>query len=291
MRIIELSQKIEIDKKELMGKTPRAVIGDIIDEDVDVVLDGKKVCSYRILDRSLTEGMRQVSLGSKMAKTKRMNGIPTQSAVYGVMPRSPGRGMEYCRFTVASKENPPFLGIIREFNKYLTDLYEGTYPESYGKAKEIMAGIHDDWRWMDGPFLTCNFNVNYAIPYHYDAANMKDILSNVLIIKNRIQGGELVCPELGITFSQRDGALILFNGYEVLHGVRPITTVDGQGEVYRSSIVYYTLTKCRNCLSRPEEISRAKSRYDQHMQKDQAQRIEDRKKQLDIILRKGSKNV
>lgn len=287
MRQIILDKKLTVDVDFLKGKTPSHIIGEIIDEDVDIVVGGKGICSYRILPDDITAGMRSVSLQSKMVKTKRMNGTPTQSAVYGAMPRSEGRGMEYCRFTVATKEHPEFLPIISDFNDYLVEIYKKNYPQSYETAMGIMNSIHEDWRWMKGPFLTCNFNVNYAIPYHYDAGNMKNILSNVLILKNRVKGGELVCPELGLTFSQRDGALIIFNGYEILHGVRPITQTDGVGPVYRSSVVYYTLTKCRNCLSKKDETERAKMRYDQHMYKDQNQRIQQKKQQLNILLRKA----
>ncbi len=283
MKTIHLKSKIQVDVKSMVGRTPTGIIGDLIDEDVDFILDGKCICSYRIVDQSLLKGMREVSLHSKMAVTKRMNGIPTQSAVYGVMPRSEGRGMEYCRFTVASQENRRFMGIIRDFNGYLCDIYKESHPNAFEKSMEIIKDVHPDWRWMNGPFLTCNFNVNYAIPYHYDAANMRDILSNVLILKHRIAGGELVCPELGVTFSQRDGALILFNGYEIMHGVLPFTTVPGEGPIYRSSIVYYTLTKCRNCLSKPEETMRAKDRYDKHMYKDHSQRLAEKREQLNNL--------
>lgn len=271
----------------LKGKTPtRDQFGTLIDEDCDLYIGDRMIVSYRILPKDVIEPMRRVSLASKMAKTKRMNGTPTQSAVYGVMPRSEGRGMEYCRFTRASHEQKNHLSIIRDFNEVLTGIYQAGFPDEYAKAMAKMTEIHDDWKWMNGPFLTCNFNVNYAIPYHYDAANMKDSLSNVLILKNRVAGGELVCPEVDVTFSQRDGALILFYGGQILHGVMPIKETPGVGEVYRSSVVYYTLGKCKHCLSRADENYRARMRYDQNMRKDQSVRIAEKKAQLESLRKK-----
>lgn len=269
------------------GAIPKAEeMGRLIDHDADIYVDGKPVVAYRILDESIVGTMRKVSLEAKMSKSNRMNGLPTQSAVYGVMPRSEGRAMEYCRFTNVSHERPDHLAIIRDFNDVLCGIYDSVFPEVYQAAVKAAGAINGDWRWMGGPFLTCNFNVNHAIPYHCDKGNARTGYSNVLILKNRIKGGELVCPGLGVTFSQRDRALIIFDGRTIMHGVRPIEVIPGEGPYYRSSIVYYTLDKCRMCLSRKEEIQRASGRYEGNAHKPHAERTAAKQKQLDGIKKK-----
>lgn len=268
------------------GAVPaEADVGTLIDEDVDVLIDGVPRVAYRILPEDVVAPMRKVSLEAKMSKSTRMNGLPTQSAVYGVMPRSAGRAMEYCRFTNVSHERPDHMAMICDFNEVLCDLYRTVFPDIYRAAAEYIGqNILSDWRWMSGPFQTCNINVNHAIPYHCDSGNSKTGHSNVLILKNRIAGGELVCPNLGITFSQRDRALIIFDGRTILHGVRPIRITDGDGPWYRSSIVYYTLDQCRHCLSRVEEVARATQRYDVNAHKSQAERIAEKTKHRDQLL-------
>jgi len=285
MRTIQAIKK-QVDP-DLLGRAPkREEWGELLDEDCNLVQDGRVIAAYRILPPDIIKNMRTIAVEADMAKTKRMNGTPTQSAVYGMMPRSAGRGMEYCRFTVASQKRHDHMRMIRDFNDLLVDIYRTNFPDSFAEAMRGVEEVHPDWRWMSGPFLTCNFNVNYAIPYHLDAGNMKQALSNVLVIKNRIQGGELVCPEYDITFSQRDGALILFHGYDIIHGVMPIQEVRGLGPAYRASIVYYTLKQCRNCLSRGDEAARAKAQYDKHMHKSQEDRLAAKIKQRDLLRRK-----
>lgn len=268
------------------GAVPDAAdIGELIDECVDVYVDGVPKVAYRILPADVVEPMRKVSIEAEMSKSTRMNGLPTQSAVYGVMPRSQGRAMEYCRFTNVSHRRPDHLAIIRDFNEVLCDLYKTVFPDIYAPAMDYMeSNIHNDWRWMPGPFLTCNINVNHAIPYHCDAGNSRTGHSNVLVLKNRIQGGELVCPNLGITFSQRDRALIIFDGRTILHGVRPINIVDGEGPYYRSSIVYYTLDQCKQCLSRAEEVARATAKYDVNAHKSHADRVKEKTRHREQLL-------
>ena len=100
--------------------------------------------------------------------------------------------------------------------------------------------------------------MNHAIPYHVDGGNFKSALSNVLILKQNISGGELVLPEYGITLSQRDRALCIFDGQSIIHGVRPIIVERQDQPHYRASIVYYSMHGMRLCLDKKEEYNRLK---------------------------------
>jgi hypothetical protein len=77
-----------------------------------------------------------------------------------------------------------------------------------------------------------------------------------LIIKEGIIGGNLICPEYNIGFEQGDGALILFDGQAIIHGVTPIKQIEENG--FRSSCVFYSLATMKNCYPYELELERIK---------------------------------
>ena len=276
-------------KEALNGKVPPPEhIGQVIDEDVVVFVDDKPVLLYLVLPESDVRGVREVATTAKMSKSARVNGVPTKSCVFGAMPASPSRTSCFCRFSRATHEQSRYLDRIRAYNKLVNGVYQEHFPDHYqADLKWVEDNVHQDWRWMPGPYQTFNVNTNFAIPYHTDKGNVNGSLSNVLILSRGIEGGELVCPELKITLSQRDRAFTLFTGGDIVHGVRPIKYRSSKS--YRSSMVLYTLKGMRTCSGRDEELTKTKAM----LTKRAAMTTEERKNKVREmnkgVLKKGSK--
>jgi hypothetical protein len=118
--------------------------------------------------------------------------------------------------------------------------------------------VLDDWKIGDTPFTSGIINKNNQLPYHFDAGNVKNVWSNMVVFKKDVTGGCLACPELGITFELKDNSVLMFDGQNILHGVTPFNKTSPNG--YRYSIVYYSLLPMWNCLPPKEEIKQAANR-------------------------------
>lgn len=241
-----------------MKTQPTAVVGELIDEPT-MIYDGDiPKLGYFFVPASLLRDIRGVVKLTKPQKSSRTNGLPTQSTVYGVMPRNKLR-TDYCRFTVASKSEAKFFTVMNHYCEVLCEYYERYFPESYRMALgEVNETIVSDWRHNKTPFQTININVNHAIKYHRDTGNFRSAHSTVLIVKDDVAGGELTVPEYDLSLSQRDGAFTIFDGQSLLHGVLPIRRITPRG--YRASIVFYSMNALKNCYPYQDEINRLAER-------------------------------
>ena len=243
------------DCNSLLQSTPQKEHYDkIIEEDTAFYLDGECIGIYLNVDKSVLSYVRETVKETKYVETYRANALPTKSSVFGALPRVALRN-DFCRFSNKTTEEKQNFNKLFTFQKTLCDIYKKHLPELYeydlAKAKEL---VDDDYRLMDTPYTTANINVNHAIKYHKDNGNIKGSFSNVLILKENCNGGELVLPEYRIALEQSDGALCIFKGQEEIHGVMPIKPY--KEEFYRASIVYYTLAQLQHCYPYKEEVSR-----------------------------------
>jgi hypothetical protein len=201
--------------------------------------------------------MRRVARSTKFSAGGRVRrGLPTQSSVFGSLPRNALR-TDFCRFSQqSSKERENFASAFN-YSERIAAIYKEHLPEAYEyNLKLLRENVHADWRPNETPFTTCNFNINHAIKYHRDNGNFRGVFSNVLILKDGVAGGQLVFPELGIAFEQADGALGIFDGQKWIHGVTNLQKKRPDG--YRASIVYYALSGMKNCYPYKEETARFK---------------------------------
>ena len=256
METIELKQVANADK--LLRTTPPDDHGSrLIKHDSKLVIGGECVGIYVNLPASEVAAMRDVARSTKFVATARAaKGLPTQSSVFGSLPRTPFR-VDFCRFSQQStKEQRNFMAAFN-YSERIAAIYQEHLPEAYAyNLRLLRENVHADWRPNDTPFTTCNFNINHAIKYHRDSGNFKGVFSNVLILKDGIAGGQLVFPELGIAFEQADGALGIFDGQKWMHGVTALQKLKPSG--YRASIVYYALSGMKNCYPYKEETARFK---------------------------------
>lgn len=238
-------------------------MGDVIDDDVLITHGDEPIVVYKMLAKSEYGYLKKIITDTEQRSSFRVGGVPTVATVYGALPRSASR-TDFCRYSRQTHEEKHLLPLTMKFKDTMCGYYERYLPEIYQEhVKMVRDTVNQDWLLYGSPFTTCNFNINFAIPYHYDKGNMAGVFSNVFIMSDGISGGELVCPEFGVTFKQRSGALIIFKGYDVLHGVMPITKM--KSSAYRCSVVYYTLKGMCNCLSKTSELQRsAESRTGKH---------------------------
>tara|TARA_B110000503_G_scaffold139768_1_gene228986 strand:- start:1007 stop:1843 length:837 start_codon:yes stop_codon:yes gene_type:complete len=244
------------DCNNLLQNTPQKTDYDIvIKSDTEFYLNGECIGIYLNVDKGLLTYVREAAKKTKYVETYRTRlALPTKSSVFGALPRIPLRN-DFCRFsnkTIEEKEN---FNKLFTFQKTLCDIYKKHLPKLYeydlNKVKEI---IDDDYRLIDTPYTTANINVNHAIKYHRDSGNIKGSFSNVLILKEHCNGGELVLPEYRIALEQSDGALCIFKGQEEIHGVMPLKPY--KENFYRASIVYYTLAQLKHCYPYKDEVTR-----------------------------------
>lgn len=255
MKTFELT-KIRICD-DLIKQTPKKTdFNLLIDEDTLFTKNGVNVGLYIKIDNEFTKDIRKASITTKYVKTYRARkALATQSSVFGSLPRVPLRN-DFCRFSSQTKNEKTNANSLFDFLPKLTQIYQQYLPAQYEHdIKTITESVNDDYLIeKKAPFTTANINVNHAIKYHRDTGNFRNNLSNVLILKDGIIGGELVFPEYGFALSQEDSFLSIFNGQGEIHGCLPI--IKTKENPYRASIVYYTLENMKHCYPFKMEVSR-----------------------------------
>jgi hypothetical protein len=280
MRTFELV-KIK-DCNDMAKQTPsRSDYTTLIDEDTLFTKDGIPVGLYIKIDNPMIKEIRKATVETKYVKSFRTNkALPTQSSVFGSLPRVTVRN-DYCRFSSQTKNERLNAQRLFSFIPYLTEIYERYLPEQFQHDQKVIKEnvISDYLLKEDQPFATANINVNHAIKYHKDTGNFKGNLSNVLILKDGIVGGELVFPEYGFALAQDDSYLSIFDGQNELHGCLPIMKT--KENPYRASIVYYTLENMKHCYPYEMEVER--------LQKLSTERANKRAENKNPIKRKSNK--
>ena len=227
----------------------------VINEDTLFTKNGANVGLYIKIGAEQLKAIRATSLNTKYLKSSRTRGVQTQSSVFGSLPRIARRN-DYCRFSAQTKNEKTNANILFSFLPFLIEIYKTYLPAQYEHDLKVIAeNVNTDYVIKEqAPFTTANINVNHAIKYHRDTGNFKKNLSNVLILKDGIAGGELVFPEYGFALSQEDGFLAIFDGQSEIHGVMPI--IKTKENPYRASIVYYTLENMKHCYPFKMEVER-----------------------------------
>jgi hypothetical protein len=244
------------DCNNLLQKTPNKKDYDIvIKDDTSFYLNGECIGIYINVDKKLLSYVREAAKETKYVETYRTHlALPTKSSVFGALPRIALRN-DFCRFsnqTIKEKQN---FNKLFTFQETLCSIYKKHLPELYDyDLKKVQELINNDYRLIDTPYTTANINVNHAIKYHKDTGNFRGNLSNVLILRDGIIGGQLVFPEYGFALAQEDGYLAIFDGQSEIHGVMPI--IKTKENPYRASIVYYTLENMKHCYPFKMEVER-----------------------------------
>jgi hypothetical protein len=78
------------------------------------------------------------------------------------------------------------------------------------------------------------------------------------VIRRGIRGGYLSIPEYDVCIECRDGWVLFFPGFRLLHGVTPIAHVSK--DAYRFTVVYYCLRGMKDCFTYAVEQAEARKR-------------------------------
>jgi hypothetical protein len=257
MKIIDIEPK-EIDYSDYIKRSALpSDVSTLISEDCIIRVNGVPEVFYTHLSNDILKNIRWAVKNVKYGKHTRTNGLKTQSKIFGYSPRNPLRN-DYCNLTAMGEEETKQHRIITEFGKVLSDLYETNMNDNFNEHnKVVVEKVKPEWIISGTPFTSGIVNKNNPLKYHLDSGNFKGLMSNMLVLKKDVEGGHLVIPELDIALECRDGALVIFNGQKILHGVSPIEYSNKYA--YRYSVVYYSLEQMWKCETIDEELIRIRN--------------------------------
>ena len=166
-------------------------------------------------------------------------------------PRIPyGRATSYTRDHFEKfKLSYPFL---QQLAKGFKELLPWRYENQMKAARKIDPG----YLVPGTPFTTITVNKSFRTACHYDAGDLNEGLSNLLVISNNgnYKGCYLVAPEYRVAVNPRPGDLLLINNHEVMHGNTQIELLDEEAE--RISLVCYFREKMMELGSKEYEDTR-----------------------------------
>lgn len=257
MKTLHLQSR-EVDYDEYVKRD--ALITDVSrieTEDCLIYVDGEPAVFYKILPPEMLKNLRWAVKNIKYGLGKRTLGLVSQSKVFGYSPRLALRS-DYCREASMAKDEPKQHKVIADFVQQLISYYKEWMPEQYQYHEEVVnEKVLDGWRIEGTPFTSGIVNKNNKLKYHFDAGNFKGLLSNMVVLKKDVDGGHLVIPELDLALEVPDGALVIFNGQKILHGVSDIHYKNDLA--YRYSVVYYSLEQMWKCEPLDEELARIRN--------------------------------
>lgn len=204
-------------------------------------------------DREQIAAFRQAVRNIRWGTTTRSNGIVNRSRTFGYAPRLPLRRRESCRPTSLMTEAPDTHRILEDAATLLHGWLTGLLPDRMDADRQAVSPVLPDWRIGDDTIWTSGvINLTSELPYHRDGANFK-AWSAMPVLRRATRGGHLHIPEYDLTVECRDGWVVCFPGWELVHGVTPISTVRRDG--YRISIVYYSLQGTKDCYTFAKETA------------------------------------
>lgn len=184
----------------------------------------------------------------------RLSGIAVSNSTFGYLPPVPLRrryGCSRCAFDAAYPGVLTLLLDLAGRADVLLDQMPGA-----DAMRALTAGIAPAWRLADTPWTSGVINNNTALAYHRDASNVRGMWSALFVTRRSCDGGWLHLPAYDVYLSLPNGALALFDGGQVLHGVTPFRLVRPDG--YRYSVVLYTRAGMTACSPDPaDEPARA----------------------------------
>ena len=205
----------------------------------------------------LRQAVRSIKYSSS-GVTRQSTGTENHSRTFGMAPRKPFQTREACRPTSMTYEQPQEHDVLVQTADVLSDMMQQIAPEVYNKDVFETAGVADEWRISERSLWTSGVvNKTSTLPYHYDGNNF-DMWSAMPVIRRGTRGGYLSIPEYDATVECRDGWVLFFPGYRLLHGVTPIAHVTK--DAYRYTVVYYCLRGMKDCFTYAVEQKEARKR-------------------------------
>lgn len=258
---MEVKERKPLDlRKYVKRSATEKDFSELIKENFIIQHNGKPLVVYLVLkDIPNYDKILNTLKHTHFSTNVRTTGLRTTSKIFGYSPRETIR-KDYCSSTAFAREDPEGHFNICNFGNTLADLYRQYCPDmfEYHHAVSKMT-IMNDWRIHGTPFTSGIINKNNPLKYHFDRGNVKNVYSNMIVFKNKCEGGYLAIPEFDVGLECSNKSVVFFDGQDILHGVTPFKLTDRQSG-YRFSIVYYTLHQMWKCKTVTEELARIKTR-------------------------------
>jgi hypothetical protein len=195
--------------------------------------------------------------GAVATGESRLSGISVSNSVFGALPPVPLRRRYGCCRAALDTDRPDLVSHLSHVAVLAAALAADVLPDEFAVWEaSVAAKVAPAWRIADTLWTSGVINNNSAHPYHRDASNVRGSWSAMLSMKAWMEGGWLHLPDYGCYLAVPDGALTLFDGGTLLHGVTPFRLTKPSG--YRFTVVYYARSGLSACAQDPaEEPARA----------------------------------
>lgn len=220
---------------------------------------GEPIFAYLPLDRPVVASLRKAVLRIKYGETKRAGtGMNNLSRTFGMSPRKPLAQRDSCRPYLLSQDDPEAHAVVCGTSYALMEQLQEVFPDIYSHDVATIKEVADEWRMAEDSLWTSGvINKTSVLPYHRDGFNFPT-WSAMPVLRRNVTGGYLHIPEYDICCEARDGYSLYFCGYQLLHGVTPMTQTKKDG--YRYSIVYYALRGMKDCFTYAVETARGQDK-------------------------------
>jgi hypothetical protein len=197
--------------------------------DFEAWLDSIKPMSRQERAKETEEVMKMVSTTTY--------GTAVNSGIAGWFDRYPR--IPYGRATSYTRDNFEKFQMAYPFLQTLAKGFKDLLPWRYGNQMEAAEKVDPKFLVPGTPFTTVTVNKTFRTAAHYDAGDLNEGLSNLLVLSNdgNFTGGYLIAPEYRVAVNVRPGDLLLINNHEVMHGNTPIVCAEGSERV--SLVVYF----------------------------------------------------
>jgi hypothetical protein len=152
---------------------------------------------------------------------------------YDRYPRIP-----YGRATSYTEKNPEKFALAYPFLQSLNRGFRDLLPWRWGNQRKAADKLDPRFLVPETVFTTITVNKSFRTACHYDAGDLQDGLSNLLVLGDgEYTGGYLVFPQYRVAVNVRPGDLLLVNNHEIIHGNTEIKLNHEKAE--RISLVCY----------------------------------------------------
>ncbi len=208
-------------------------------------------------NRGTASGVSKLRKRKDGSISKTNIGETVNSGVLGFYDRYPR--IPYCRKCAWNQQNPEKFAAMLPLLQEVSEKFYQLWPEKWLIQSEVIKKTHQDFVIPGTVFTTITVNKNYRTAAHRDPRNLKDSISTMLVIHDgKVDGGELILPELDVALRFRNGDLVWFENQKRIHGNAPVTRYGNKSQ--RCSLVFYYREKMLECGSHAEELERAKNR-------------------------------
>ena len=180
-------------------------------------------------------------------------GLSAAAHIFGWMPRHSLRH-DFCHVANMAGTHPMLHEQLCALGQQASDLYGYYVPDIWRAHSDYVASAMTPRHLVSGVYTGGIVNKNSTLGGHIDGGNVRKTWNSQLTIKRGIEGGFLALPELRVALEVADGSFALFGAQSVWHGVTPVRHT--QAGAVRYSMVWYALTRLKNCLPQAEELQR-----------------------------------